>query len=357
MHSLVLALSLLASPALAADAGHFDRDAVVGASAAFRSVSEGSRAALEPREKALTRTDQALADLDLAVALTRGSLDAAQHDLWVARLDERSTRFGDEFAVLQGQLTEMSVGFEQAFEAALARATEALAAGGEPPRECREPKPDLMGGLAQPGGAGAKKPSCPGADRSAEIAAAWDGDAVLKAALDAIDASGFQDVTSYEGEEPALTLGAGAGPMWVNPAALIERLPEAIELVDAVDRRAAEARTALREARAAIPADAPDFEARRAAVVERARGARGWAEDAKAAAGATVWASLERSRKKGKKAGWSTVGVCLNPAGWGGCPGDDVTQEVAEVLLGDKKLSKELAAALTALDAPRVDLP
>jgi hypothetical protein len=351
MRRSILLLCLLATPAVAAQGDHFDREAVVGASAAFRSVSSKSTAALEPRERALTRTDQALADLDLSLALSRGAIDGPQHDLWVARLDERSTRFGQEFETLQQELTTMSVGYEQAFEAALLRAVDGLAA---PAAECA-PKKDLMAGLAQPGGA-SSAPTCPGENRSADLAAAWDKDAELKSALDAIDPAAFQDVTSYGGEEPPLALGAGSGPAWVHPAALAEALPEAIEAIDTVDRRAAEGRQALRQARADIPDDAPDFDDRRKKIVERARGIRAWSADQKAAIGAAAWESLERNRKKGKKAGWSGAGVCLNPSGWGGCPGDDVTSEVADTLVDDKKLAKALAALLDGIGTPDVSL-
>lgn len=351
MRALLISTLLLSTPALAGEPGHFDRDEVVAASQAFRGVASASTAALEPRERGLTRTDQALADLDLSLALTRGSLGASHHDLWVARLDERSTRFGQEFETLQGQLTAMSVGFEEAFEAALVRATEGMAADGVPVSECA-PKPALLGGIPQPGQASSAS-SCPGENRSPQVAKRWDADPELKAALAAIDPAAFQDVTLYEDAQPALALGAGSGPMWLHPAALVEQLPEAIELIDAVDRRASEGRERLLEARSEIGADDPDG---RKKIVERARGVRGWAEDHKAAVGSTLWSALERLRKKGKKAGWSSVGVCLNPAGWNGCGGEDVTVEVAEVLLADKKLARELAAALEALDRPDVSL-
>lgn len=357
MRRLVPLLCLLATPALAdgGTEGHFERDAVVAASEAFRAVSRASLAALEPRERALTRTDQALADLDLSLAVSRGAVDGAQHDLWTARLDERSARFSQEFEALQQQLDSMGVGYETAFEAALSRALDALAAAGTPAQEC-EAKPDLLGGLAQPGGARASGPRCPGPDLSASVAAAWDRDAELKAALEALDPAGFQDVTLYGGEEPALVLGSGAGPMWIHPAALVEAVPEAIEVVDTIDRRADEARGILRSARADIPADAPDLDRRRTEIVERARGIRAWGGDGKAAVGAALWASLERSRKRGRKAGWSAAGLCLNPAGWAGCPGEDVTSEVAEALLTDKKLRKEMEGLLAGLEAPDVAL-
>lgn len=355
MHLLVPLLCLLSTSALAGDAGHFDREKVVGASAAFRAVSVASTSALEPRERALTRTDQALADLDLSLAVARGGIDAAQHDLWTARLDERSTRFGQEFGLLQDQLTAMSVGYEAAFEGALLRALDALAAAGTPVAECAA-APSLLGGLAQPGGATSSKSTCPGVDRSADIAAAWDADPALKATLDTMDPAAFQDVTSYRGEEPPLAVGSGAGPMWIHPAALVEQLPEAIEVIDTVDRRSDEARVALRAARSEIPSDAPDLDQRRTTIVTRARGIRAWGADGKAAVGAALWASLERSRKKGRKAGWSDAGLCLNPAGWAGCPGDDVTSEVAEALLADKKLLKELLGILDGLGSPDVSL-
>jgi hypothetical protein len=55
---------------------------------------------------------------------------------------------------------------------------------------------------------------------------------------------------------------------------------------------------------------------------------------------AAVTAALGRAAKKG---GPAEVGWCANPAALGGCPGDDVTKAVEELLGADKKFAKDIA--------------
>ncbi len=341
-------LLLITSPALASEpAGHFDRDAVVGSSQLFAAANGIASKALGPQERALSRTDAALADLDLALALTHGSIDEAQHGLWAARLDERSTRFGDEFAALQEQITAMGAGYEAAFEQGLQRALATLP-GVE---ECAPTPLAMGGGLAGPGGAPAGR-SCPGPDRSAEIAKAWDADPELQAFIEQQKAAQWQQITTYEGAQPVLALDDHAGPNWLNPADLAQLVPEAIEAIDSVDLKAEAARKVLLSERREIGQDDPDATEKRNSIVARARAIRAWSADRKAEAGALVMAAVDRARKKGKKAGWADVGACVNPAGWGGCEGAEATDEVADVVSEDRKLQKELAKWLETLGAP-----
>jgi len=343
----LLLLLLITSPALAADGGSFDRDAVVGASAAFRSVAEAQSAAFGPIERSLEATDRALAEMDLSLALTRGTVDGPQHDLGRALLDERSARFGAEFGEIQTKLDAISAGYETAFEAALSRALATLPGV----TECT-PTGGVLGGLSGPGSLSARKtPACPQPDRSADVAAAWDADAELKAALETLAAS-WPSITTYSGAEPPQSLGAGAGS-WVSPAGLAELLPQAIELIDTIERRVEEVRNGLREERAGLDPEAEGALDAAKSIAARARAAREWGEDRKAEVGVILWGALDRNRKRaGKKGGWGDAGACLNPGAWGACTGDDHTDAVTETLTADKKLSKELGKALDGLGRP-----
>lgn len=348
----LILLLLIATPALAvadepAPAGHFDRDAVVAASRLFGAANAVASKALGPQERALSRTDGSLADLDLALALSHGSIDDAQHALWTARLEERSGLFGQEFEALQEQITALGAGYEQAFEAALGRALAALP-GIE---ECAPTPLTMGGGLAGPGGAPPGR-ACPGPDRSAEVAKAWDADPELRAFVAEQEAASWQQITTYDASQPVLALDGHPGPSWLNPADLVQLVPEAIEAIDTVDRKAESARKDLLRERAEIDPEAAEADEQRKAIVLRARALRAWSADRKAEAGALVMAAVARARRKGKKAGWAEVGACLNPAGWGGCVGDEVTDDVAERVSEDKKLIKELDAWRESLPLP-----
>lgn len=349
----IVALLLAPVAALGQDAAaqaHFDRDTVVASSSVFRSLSESGAGGFAPIERALMGTDGALAELDLSLALTRGgAVEKAQHDLWTAKLDQRSGLFGAEFQAIQEQLTRQSVGYEEAFEGALQRALATT-----PAVECKQEAASPFD-LSGPGGQRKATKECPGEDVSAKLAAAWDGDETLKAAVAAIATEPWAGVTGYEASEASVGLsGAPASAVTLVPAELLENLPEAIEVLDAISSRAEAAREELLAARAELVADDTDGAQ---AIRTRARELREWTEAQKEALGSVLFGGLERSRKKkGKKAGWGDVSACLNPAAWGGCDGEDVTDAVADVLVEDGKLAKELAALRDGLGRPDVSL-
>ncbi|MCP4870924.1 MAG: hypothetical protein GY898_19645 [Proteobacteria bacterium] len=355
MRLLLLLTLLLPASALAQDAGasadaHFDRDTVVASSAVFRSLSESGGGGFASIERSLMVTDGALAELDLSLALTRGgAVDSAQHDLWTAKLDQRSGLFGDEFGALQEQLTRQSIGYEEAFEGALQRALAVT-----PAVECKQESASPFD-LSGPGGQRKAPKECPGADISADLAKAWDADAELKAAVDAIANEAWTTVTTYDAAEAALDLsGAPASAITVEPAELVANLPEAIEVLDLIAERADVGREELLAARAEL---SPDDKDGAQAIRTRAKELREWTEAQKEALGVVLFAGLERSRKKkGKKAGWAEVSACLNPSAWGGCDGKDVTDEVGDVLVEDGKLAKELTALRDGLGRPDVSL-
>jgi hypothetical protein len=343
--------------AAAAEPTWYRKDSVTAQSALFRDCSERSRAALHPVETALERTDAALASLDLSLGLLRGSVDERQHDLWRARLDERSSRFGNEFEAVQAQLDDMTAAYEREFEAALQRALAKEGAGGAgKPTECPA-KSDPFASLGPPGTARGG-PSCPGTDVSASLAAAWDADASLRTEIERAADRSWPPITSYGEAADALALsGQGAaGGGWVDPAALARALPEAAELLDDVERRARRAREALQEARTLLSAEDPSAKEKATLIREKARGIREFSDEARQVLGRAIWSAVDRARGKGKKAGWSEAGACPNPAAWGACRGVDRTAEVRDALLADKRLAKEIQSFMSNLKDPNTSI-
>ncbi len=351
--ALAATLLLAASVASAEPAGHYDPDKLPAASKVFVEVAKASGGAVDPLEGALVKADGALADLNLALALASGSVDEGKRGVWGARHDERSTRFDHEAESFQREVYALGDSFQRAFEEATARAVDAVE--GEVV-ECREPQGSALGALA--GRTEAAEPTCPGKNVTADIAAAWDADPVLAEAIAPLREPMKTTVTAYDEEAEVLGLsGHPAGSTWVSPQELAAAIPEAAEILDAIDTRAAEARGVLSAANKALDRDDPLAEDMVKAIRNRARGIRTWTGERRAALGVAVAEAIERNRKKaGKKAGWVDVGVCVNPEVWGGCAGTNVAEPVAEALLKDKKLAKALERMLIELTEPETSL-
>ncbi len=352
---LIITLSASSNAHSANASPHYDKDQITSASKAFSGVAEQLQSAYLPLERELSRTDSLLAELDLNLALSAGSVDAAQHKLWTARLDERSGVFGPEFEAIQARIRTLEGGFEVAFQGALERALGSLQAQGIEAVPCSS-KGGGLGSMA-PGFARSGS-QCPGEDLSKRIAEMWDQDPKLAEELTALTAERWPTVTAYEGASDAVTTGEfTAGEAWLSPSNLASAIPEAIELIDTIDRMANEARESLRTSYQGLDRDAPNFKDQRAAISSLAKGIRAFSEQAKAAAGEELFSSLQRARRKGRKAGWDGVVACLSSTGWGGCHGKDRTDEVAEVLSADRKLQKALAKLLANLEKPPQVLP
>jgi len=333
----------------------YDKDAITGASEAFKSVAGALEKNYLPLEREISRTDSLLAELDLSLALSNGAVDGAHHKLWTARLNERSAVFGMEFEAMQARIGELEEGFELGFQGALDRALLALSAEGIEPAPCAA-RPAGMGGIG-PGFAQGSG-GCDGEDLSARIAAMWDKDPILKAHLDEVIGKAWPTVTTYNEQSAAVTTSDHVpGSSWLSPAAFAGAIPEAAEYIDTVDRMAETARRELRATYAGLNPESERFKEQSDIVRERARGIRTFTESSKADAGKDLWAAVERARRKGKKAGWSGVVVCLNPSGWGGCEGNDHTDDVAATVNADKKLRKALTAGRTRLESPDVSVP
>ncbi len=394
---LLAAAALGPSPVLADDApptearGHYDPTAIPSRSSLFQSIGASSARTFEAVEKALGRTDGALAKSDLSVALARDAVDGAAWSLAKARLDSRSETFAYEFKGTQARFDQVGAAYEDAFMAAVERAITSLQS--EKPGAILEcvPKPQsaldsLAGG--GPGGGDSAAPSCPGTDFTDEIARRWDGDDALEARLldivggelgplvigtgadgapmeygGALDSRGWPTVSAYDEPDTTLAISGHGGASWLHPADLKVSFPELAEALDRIDELATESRATLSEAAATLPRDESGrllqdepTQARVGAIQTRAKGIRVFTEDARASVGATLWEALNKGRKKGKKDGWSDVGVCLNPPAFGGCEGADVTDAVGAFLAGDKKLQAALTELHQGLSAPDTSL-
>ena len=358
MYRLLLFAGLLcaSTPALAGEPAHYDPDKVVAASSLFGGALARSAESFGPVDRTISSVNRSLGELDLNIALTVGAVDAAQHQLWDARLDERATTFSNEADVVQAQIAREEAVYIDGSAAALERAREALTAKGfDPIVECAS-KAQGLAGIQGPGGSSSSA-DCEGTDVSDQLAKLMDEDAELASAFAAVAAEGWPSVTSYSEAQPPLGLGgATGGATWVLPGDLAESIPEAIEYLDAIDNESARARAELIDAKNALDREDPDLEAKIGAIRDRAIQLREWGEARKAELGGRLWGGLERARKKGKKDGWADVGVCMNPDAWGGCDGRDVTDPVADVMVDDRKLRKELVDLLEAMDSPDMSL-
>ncbi|HCP48539.1 MAG TPA: hypothetical protein DIU15_21050 [Deltaproteobacteria bacterium] len=359
-HVLIAALSaalLPLSSALAAGSasGHYNRDEVASSSAVFRGFANNLQQVYGPIDDRVRRVDGLLADLDLNLALTAGHVDQAHHDLWSARLDERSTRFGPEFEAVQELSYSVQDQSTRAFEQALQRALETLASASDLDLE---PCVESSSSIGPMGALGGSASTCPGIDQSQSIAALWDKDSQLRQDLDGINSAQWPAVTTYNDSPSPLGLkDKAAVGQWLSPAQLARGIPEAVQILETIGERAQAGRDTLWSALRAAPEDKDQAAELKQAIRTRAKRIRDYSAAQQAALGVVLWSTLDRARKKGKKAGWSDVALCINPTGWGGCEGTDRTDEVLDALYDDKKLTRQLETLLNDLPRPDVALP
>ena len=354
--SLLIALlftTLLGVQPVLADesAAHYSAEKVMAQSALFSGLNKQQLAVVAPLESAMQRMDSSLAELDLAIALSEGWVDGAQRDLWSARLAERAGTFGQFFDSFQARFNEQGIAYERIFSAAIERSTAALAKElGGPVVECSPNQATF--GLSGPGGAGAKK--CPGENVSTKLAAAWDADTVLASELETLGDAGWPELASYVGgEAPLPTSGnTGSPESWFSLSLVARGIPEAAELLDAIDIAAEDARRALVAQSRAIDPSSPDGEAQAAAIRASAKKLRAYSETAKANVGDALWSAFGRVSKRNKALRASAPGFCFNPVDWEACSGSDRSVEVREALMDDRKLVRELQKQLEKLGTP-----
>lgn len=298
---LIVTLAVPAA-AIAGKKGHYTIDQTIYASEAMtlqdRRMASNNAMLLIDGET----VDKNLIALQLAVSLTRGSVDEEAHGTWEATLVQRRDLLLQE--VTSGMLhwLDLLARSREKFMEALPRAVQDIETRDIGVVELCEAAP------------------CSGPNMSRRVAMSLDDDTVLEGQLDKIAKESWPAITMYRSKKAeALPVGkdaakgtAGINLAHVSPVTLVAAVPEVALALAAADRSTEGRPDARDEARQKI--------------------------------GVELWAAIDRARKKGRKDGWSDVRVCVNPAGWGGCGRANVTEAVVEVLVDDKKLIEAMAA-------------
>jgi hypothetical protein len=298
---------LLAPLALAAEPAFWSADAVSGASALFARAQARDGEAYEKASSSLEHAKADVADLDLAVAWLGSPPELTAYAAGLRR------QLAGQFLRLQKHVDLLGADYSRVFGAAVERALPSVGAGWQ----LTECAPRGMAAMLGRPGAG-----CPGRDLSPALAAAVDADLALKKEIDSILAVEWPSVT-VAGDTRQATPVTGE-KRWVN-AAKIARTLGAEALRDAETERDA--------AIEALDLEAEDEGERRDAIARAEVARRQWASKL-AGLGVADRARLKKALEKAaKKGGPAEVGLCANPAGLGGCSGEDVTASVVGLLV------------------------
>lgn len=319
-----LLLAFLVAQNVAADPGstsYYSTDTVAQKSQIFRSYAEELGPNFDRLQQALGRAGQSLEQLELGVLLVgeRGGEELKVH------LDASRRKANHAFLVAQKHVSLLETDSQQVFEQAMAAVVSTY---GDKLVECTQPS-----GMGSFGPARSQK-SCEGKDRSAEIAAQMDKDADLKKEVDSILAvewpSFAVESKALDAVDVSTSADAGTSKQTVSVVYLAQTFlaDELAEIEAQLERSLAPIQRELRSAE----------EGRRAELIEQANGLRQAYESAMSEAGERLFGAMEKPLKKKK----ITVAVCPNPASMGGCPGEDVTSEVIEVLKKNKRFQKAL---------------
>ncbi len=313
----LVCLPLMSTSAEAANAGYYHPDDVAGASALFNQSAEWAGDAFGHAQNDVSRLGAALSQLELGVGLLG---DDAPPALQAWAVDARTAGL-QRYLVVQEFVNRLQDDYTGAFEAALRRALTGL--GSTSVVVCQASAPRFG-----PGGGSSR--ACEGENLNPKLAAAMDADGTLKAALSEIQQRAWPDVSlpssaaavvPLTGDKAYIRADALAKALWSS------RLDARVEVLE-------DSQAPLEEQLAA-----GDKAAQAAAEALKAAYMGGLAEDGAALRAATT-SALARAAKKGRAP--NAVGLCANPVALGGCPGEDVTDAVLEVLRADKKLVRAL---------------
>lgn len=309
---------MLASLAQAGETGHFHPPELAARSALYAQASEASGARFRDAQSNLEAVATALLDYQVALDLLGDRAPAAERE----RLTELRTRFNRERAVLQAFANTMIEDFDNEFGEAMSRAL---------PEGAVSCPPTIADGPSLPGIPAATRPNpaCKGADLNDSIAEAMDADPQLRSAIEEILALEWPTITLDDSPQAVL----GGGDAWIGVSPWFETaVPGRLK---AIDRADAEARLPFE---AAIEQGA-DKEAL-AELVREARAVTAKTAASRASLAAPVFSVSDAWMSKRAKKGKATAGWCANPALFGGCAGQDVTEDVGGELLAWKKTAK-----------------
>ncbi len=285
-------------------------DDVAGKSAKFAAASEVVGPKFEAGEKQVGQLGRSVGRLELGVALL-GDLGTPEAATFAQATRRQLT---GQYLRLQRHVELIQDDFSNVFGLALERALVTVAAGKDV-EEC------AGSGIA----AMMHRSDCSGQDLNAPLAAAMDADAQLGKELADILALEWPTVALASSPQPVVPV-TGAD-RWVSLWAVAEAFAQT---------RLSERETLLE---ATLEGLGESLEARDPTAMKAASAARETYDQALGADGKAMRDAVTStlSKQKSAPASW---GWCVNPKTLGGCPGEDVTASVLDLLRADKKFSK-----------------
>ncbi len=304
---------LLTATVLAQSPAHFSPDGIAQRSAVFRSYSERLAPQYEHLQQGLGKAGQGIEQLERGVLLLG---DKATPEL-KAHLKNTRRTLNHAFLVAQEHITFLETDSQTVFEAAMERAIEQHKAGRELV-ECSKP-----GGLMS-FGPGRGQQNCAGENIDAALASTMDEDETLKAAVESILSVGWPVVDFEPKPWAAVSLTGEAGHVQVAALAHAYLTNDLGALEAKLERDLAPVQAGL------------SSEETKAASLEKAWALRAAYETSVGKAGARLWAAMEKPLNKKNQ----FIALCPNPAVYGGCPGEDRTEEVLAILQANRKFRK-----------------
>jgi hypothetical protein len=318
----------LMTVAFANDAGFYHPADVASVSEAFAEVNGPAAEGYHALSTAARTAASALNHYEESLDLLGASATQAERDRHAAL----TSRFHRDFAVAQDFAAAVLDDTETSFAVGLESAISTLST---PPTVCEKPSSGTSvtsTGMRLPGRA-SREAACEGEDKNGEIAALIDGNEAVRTAIREISGrkwpalqletapqapTGWADATGWLDLRKLFTTAAG------DPLA---QIIEADEDARATFEEAITEGTTVEE---------------RQAMVSQAEQVTAQTAASRAALARPVIAAIEGWNTKRQKKGLSTVALCANPVELGGCAGTDLTLEVLEPLLTDKKVRKAL---------------
>lgn len=316
-------LWLAIQPALAGAPGYYHPDDIAGKSQQFAQAADAMGPAFDEVQMTLSRLGRSLEALERSTALLG---DAAPPELavWFEQTQRSVT---GQYLQVQKHVNLLGEDYATVFTEAVSRAVAQVSAN-HALTECTQ-----SGGVSSMlrRSASGASTTCSGTDFNDVIATAIDADPLLRADVTELNALEWPSITIEPVAQPVAPVTGTARYVMVG------RLAKKY-LEDHADARLEAFEDALSPIEDDVNAGDPEAIAEAGRLKEAYLA--GLAED-----GAVLRAALETSlAKAGKKVpGLSEVGLCANPAGLGGCEGEDITSIVMDLLREDRKFQKAIA--------------
>jgi hypothetical protein len=306
-------IALFLSVVWAAEPAHYHPDDVAKGSKRFAEAAEAMGPAFEAKSSKISALATAMDELELGVALLGA---AAPGDLRAWADATRRKVVGESLRV-QRHVDLLQEDYGRVFGAALDRALPVVGKGYDL---------KVCGATGMAAMVSSRK-SCAGLDLNPRLAAALDADTVLVKELASIASVEWPDFTPPQGAQPVVALTGTT--RWIAGGVVARKLMGA--------RIEAGEDSLEAELERVMPDEATEASVKEAQAI-KAKWVAQLGADGELLRGA-ITAALGRAAKKGAPA---EVGWCANPVSLGGCPGEDVTQVVLDLLAADKRFAKDI---------------